>query len=109
MVMLKNNRISTDVYSKQTDTQQYLDSRSCHPTHVKRGIHYDQALRMRRICDSDEVFKERVKELEGNLVKRGFKKNLTDEQFFKAKAERREDLFFRTLEVRQKKILRESH
>ena len=76
LVMLKNNRISTDVYSKQTDTHQYLDSRSCHPTHVKRRIPCGQALRMRRICNSDEVFKERLKELEGNLVKRGFKKNL---------------------------------
>ena len=94
LVMLKNNRISTDVYSKQKDTHQYLDSKSCHLTHVKRGISYGQALRMRRICDTDEVFKERLEELEGNLVKRGFKKNLTDEQFFKAKAKRREDMFF---------------
>ena len=106
--MLKNNRISTDVYSKQTDTHQYLDSRSCHPTHVKRGIPYGQALRMRRICDSDEVFKERLKELEGNLVKRGFKKNLIDEQFFKAKAKRRDGLFFQNTR-RHKKILRKSH
>ena len=101
-VMLKNNRISTDVYSKQTDTHQYLDSRSCHPTHVKRGIPYGQALRMRRICDSDEVFKERLKELEGNLVKRGFKKNLIDEQFFKAKAKRREDLLFQNIRSKAK-------
>ena len=100
--MLKNNRISTDVYSKQTDTHQYLDSRSCHPTHVKRGIPYGQALRMRRICDSDEVFKERLKELEGNLVKRGFKKDLFDTQFFKAKAKRREDLFIRNIRSKAK-------
>ena len=35
LVMLRNNRISTDVYSKQTDTYEHLDSRSCHPTHGK--------------------------------------------------------------------------
>ena len=74
--MLKNNRISTDVYSKQTDTPRYLDSKSCHPTHVKSGISYGQALRIRRIYDSDEVFKERLKEREGNLVKRGFSEEL---------------------------------
>ena len=74
------------------DTHQYLDSKSCHPTHVKRGIPYGQALWMRQIYDSDKVFKERLKELEGNLVKRGFKKNLTDEQFFKAKVKRKEDV-----------------
>ena len=55
----------TDVYSKPTDTHQYLklDYKSCHPEHVKKGIPYGQALRRRWICDSDEVFKERLNEM----------------------------------------------
>ena len=36
--------ISTDVFSKSTDTHQYLDYRSCHPKHVKQAIPYGQAL-----------------------------------------------------------------
>ena len=43
-----------------------------------------------------------LKELEGNLVKRGFKKNLIDEEFFKAKAKRREDLFFQNIRSKAK-------
>ena len=43
LVSIKDNRISTDVYCKPTDTHQYLDSKSCHPSHVKKGIPYGQA------------------------------------------------------------------
>ena len=39
-VEIKENRIITDVYCKETDTYQYLDYRSCHPKHVKMGIPY---------------------------------------------------------------------
>ena len=92
LVSIKDNRISTDVYCKPTDTHQYLDSKSCHPSHVKKGIPYGQALRVRRICNSDEVFDKRLKELKGQLVKRGFKKNMIENQFEKAKAKRRSSL-----------------
>ena len=37
-VKIMDNKIITDVYSKETDTHQYLDHRSCHPKHVKMGI-----------------------------------------------------------------------
>ena len=46
----------TDVYSKRTDAHQYLNSKSCHPPHVKRGIPYGQGLRFKHICDSNEGF-----------------------------------------------------
>lgn len=92
LVKLENKKISTDLYCKPTDTRQYLDNRSCHPRHVKQGIPYGQALRVRRICDSDEVFERRMKELAGDFVKRGFKNKLVDSQFLKAKAKSRESL-----------------
>ena len=60
----------TNLDDQLPQTCQYLNSRSCHPTHVKRGIPYGQALRVRRICESDEVFKERLKEFQGNLIER---------------------------------------
>ena len=49
---------------------------------------------MRRICNSDEIFDKRLKELKGQLVKRGFKKNMIENQFEKAKAKRRENLLY---------------
>ena len=47
---------------------------------------------MRRICDSDDVFKERLMERKGRFVKRGFKRNFVDEQCVRAKAKKRDDL-----------------
>ena len=58
MVRRRGNGLVTDVYPKPTDAHQYLDHRSCHRNHVKNGIPYGQALRLRRICDSDEVFEK---------------------------------------------------
>ena len=63
----------------------YLDNRSCHPTQVKKGIPYDQALRLRRICESDQIFHERLDVLRDYLLKRGFKQSIIEEQFREAK------------------------
>ena len=41
------NQITTDIYYKSTDTHQYLNFHSCHPSHTKRNIPYCMA---RRIC-----------------------------------------------------------
>ena len=45
-----------------------------------------QALRLRRICSLDNVFDELVKELKGNLYKKGFQKDKLSAQCEKAKA-----------------------
>ena len=42
-VELESGKLQTDVYSKPTDTHQYLDIKSCHPAHVKKAIPYGQA------------------------------------------------------------------
>jgi peptide-methionine (R)-S-oxide reductase len=43
---LSEDVLSTDLYSKPTDTNQYLLPSSCHPPHVTRSIPYNQALRI---------------------------------------------------------------
>ena len=53
---------------------------SCHPRQVKRGIPYGQALRMRRICNWEEIFEERMGEIWGYRVKRSFKTNKVNKQ-----------------------------
>jgi hypothetical protein len=49
-VHLRNSVIVTDLYTKPTDTPQYLHPSSCHPGHVKRAIAFPQALRILNIC-----------------------------------------------------------
>ena len=93
LVKVSDNKISTDLYCKLTDTRQYLDNKSCHPKHVKQSIPYGQALRIRRICDSDEVVEKRLKELTGDFTKRGFKRNVVESQVRKAKRRSKQSLF----------------
>ena len=85
MILVEDGRILTGVYSKPTDTHQYLHYGSCHPTHVKKGIPYGQALRMKRICSTKETYNRRLEMLRGNFEKRGFSKGFVDSQFNKAK------------------------
>ncbi|XP_041461655.1 uncharacterized protein LOC121412959 [Lytechinus variegatus] len=70
-VQKKPNGITTTLYTKPTDTHQYLHSSSCHPRHCKTGIAYSQALRLRRICSEDPDFSFHTRNLQKHLCARG--------------------------------------
>ena len=53
---LVDGRIVVDLYTKPTDTHQYLLPSSCHPKHCSKNIPYSLALRLRRICTDTETF-----------------------------------------------------
>ena len=61
-----------DLCTKPTDKLQYLLHSSCHPFHTKRAIPFSLALRLRRICSSDETFTLRTNELIQYLNSRGY-------------------------------------
>ena len=52
----------------QTKTNTY----SCHPIHIKRAIPFSLALRLHRICSTNETFTLRTNELIDYLYKRGY-------------------------------------
>ena len=62
-VHLRNGHIETDLHVKPTDKHQYLLKSSCHPSHTKRSLSYSMALRLRRICSTDELFNKRLNNL----------------------------------------------
>ena len=62
----------TDLYTKPTDTHQYLHHRSCHPSDYKRSIAFSQALQLRRICSRTTDYERHLEELEGHLIKWGY-------------------------------------
>ena len=66
-------RLNTKVYTKPTDTKQYLSPLSCHPPHTFKSIPYSQALRIKRICTEEEDLQHELETLEINLTKRGYK------------------------------------
>ena len=90
-VKIVDGRIVTDLYVKPTDTHQYLAANSCHPRHCKEAIPYSQALRMRRICSSDEAFNKRTSDLKKHLTRRSYDETTMQQQIERAKHLRQED------------------
>ena len=80
------NSITTDLFSKPTDTHQYLHSSSCHPRHCKTGIAFSQALRLRRICSNNSDFSRHTQVLKNNLVTRGHSARKVQQAIARAKA-----------------------
>ena len=72
LVTLTNDgTISTDIYTKPTDTHQYLHMNSCHPNNIKKDIVFLQATRILRICSDPATALSRCNELIEYQVRRG--------------------------------------
>jgi hypothetical protein len=67
-----NNELHTTVYTKPTDKKQYLHFNSSHPKHTMNAIPYSQALRYRRIIDSDTILCDELETLCRNFLGRGY-------------------------------------
>jgi peptide-methionine (R)-S-oxide reductase len=72
-ISLKNGFLQTDLFTKETDSHNYLHSTSCHPGHVCRNIPYSQFIRLRRLCSEDTSFQQRCEEMEKHFIRRGYK------------------------------------
>ena len=96
----ENGIISTDIHTKPTDKHQYLSPQSCHPTHCTKSIPYSQALRVKRICSSENTTKQRLGILRSNLKKRGYKNKVIKKGFERANQHQREEL----LQYKKKKV-----
>ena len=55
-ILLENDKITTDLYSKPTDKHQYVQYASDHPTNVKKAIPYGLGIRLRRICSDENKY-----------------------------------------------------
>ena len=92
LLIKSNNRISTDIFFKETDSKQYLNFYSCHPKHTKTSIPYNLA---RRICTivSDQCQREkRLSELRIYLQKRSYPDTVISGGIEKAKSIPRDSL-----------------
>ena len=49
-VSLNHGKLRTILFTKPTDSQFYLNTSSCHPSHVVKNIPKGQFIRLRRIC-----------------------------------------------------------
>ena len=75
---LVDGKIGVDLYTKPTDTHQYLLPSSCHPKHCSKDIPYSLTLRLKRICTDMETFALRSMELTDQFRNRDYQmKNIT--------------------------------
>ena len=74
-VCILEGRLSTEVYTKPTDTKAYLHHSSDHPSHTKRAIPTGLAMRAKIICSIEMGLKRQAQEVCSNLLRRGYPKN----------------------------------
>ena len=85
-----NGKISTDVYAKATNSFTYVLPSTCYPMRNINNIPKGIALRLRRICDSDEKFTVRTSEYESYLISRDYNPGLVHKQFKKSRSRNQE-------------------
>ena len=78
---LTDNKLQTTVYSKPTDSHLYLQADSCHHLPSILGIQKGIALRLRRICLTDEEYNNKSKEYKAYLIGRGYKLKNIEKSF----------------------------
>jgi hypothetical protein len=82
---LSSNKISTDLFYKETDSHQYLLFNSCHPSHTKRNIPFNLARRICTIVTNEELRTKRLIELTTYLQRKKYPLDLITEAIRKAK------------------------
>ena len=73
------------MYSKETDTHQYLTPNSCHPDHVSKNIPTTVVHRCRMNCSDkvkdDSLFKDSLVTYKAYLLKSGYPEENIDKKF----------------------------
>ncbi len=67
-----NRKLYTTLYTKPTDTHDYLLYSSAHPKHCKNATPFSQLLRVRKICKHDTDFLVNAEMVLGNFHRRGY-------------------------------------
>jgi hypothetical protein len=67
-----DENLIVELYTKPTDTHNYLLFTSSHPCHTKRGGPYGQFLRIRRNCTLDVDFDKHSQSIKEHYLKRGY-------------------------------------
>ena len=88
---LKEGAISTDLYRKPPDRNQYLLPSSCHPSECTSSIPFSLCMRITRICSENQAKENRFKELKTMLLDRDYTPGIIDAAIARARAIPREE------------------
>ena len=86
------NHLLVELYTKPTDTHNYLHFQSYHPSHTKRGGPYGQFLRVRRNCTLDSDYEKHSSYIKDKYVQRGYPLDLVENSRQKARNSDRKKL-----------------
>ena len=75
----QSGKLETKLYRKESDRQAYLHRKSEHPESLKRSIPFSQALRLRRICSTNNEFQDSCDKSRNKLIERGYKQQEINE------------------------------
>ena len=76
---VENNTLKTSIHYKETDAHSYLRYDSFHPDKCKNAIPYSQMLRLRKLISDENVFEERIEEMEKFFQHHLYPQNILDE------------------------------
>ena len=65
------NTLCTSLFTKLTDTHQYLHATSCHWSTYKRSISYGDRIKL--VCPDEEDLQRKLNDLESWLIDRGYR------------------------------------
>ena len=88
----EQNEICVDVYAKPTNSFTYVLPSTCYPKKSINKVPKGIALRLRRICDSDEKFYIRSSEYQKYLIARDYNPTLVKQQFHSVRNKSRSDV-----------------
>ena len=74
--MDSRGNLYTDLYSKPTDTHNYLRYESCHPYQTKSGLPFSELLRVRRICTLESDFQFNAIQIIQYFIRQGYPETL---------------------------------
>ena len=94
VVKREDGHLITDLYTKPTDSNNYLHFYSAHPKHCKKAIPLGQFLRLRRICSRDTDFVRHSITKAQHLRRRGYPEDIISQAFKKAWKRERHSLLF---------------
>ena len=105
--VIKNeeNKVYTELFTKPTDTHNYLLYTSCHPSHCKNGGPYGEFLRIRRNCTQPEDYETHSTKRVEDYAKRGYPRHLLTEAKTQAYNKNRSELLSPTNKKDQKQGL----
>ena len=83
---INGQSITSDLFTKPTDTHQYLLPSSDHPAHVHRHLPFGLGMRLRAIVSDDAKLEDRLAELTGFLKARGYSEDVIKSQLTKVQS-----------------------